>query len=172
MNPDLAHLLPYLIPIALLALVLRRSLRHRKLNADRLWVMSAILPLLGVVILYQSPPKTMVGVIAIAAALALGAAAGWWRGRLTTITVDPETHALTSRTSSLGVLLIAGLFALRYGLRMVEVQNPGAIPGGAGLATDVLMVFGIGMMAVQRLEMWLRAERLLKEARAAKAAAS
>ncbi len=104
-------------------------------------------------------------------ALAIGAAAGWWRGRLTHIAVNPDTHELTSRTSPLGVLLIAGLYLVRFGLRYYAEQNPGAVHGAATLFTDGLMIFAIGMLSVQRLEMWLRCRRLLTEARAGGSAA-
>jgi hypothetical protein len=163
---DTSHLLPYLIPIAILALVVRRSLRSRKLKAERLWVMPAFLLLVGLSVLVASPPVTPVAIAVVVGALAVGAAAGWWRGRLTHITVDPATHELTSRASPVGVILIAGLYLLRYGLRMVELKNPNAIPGGAALVTDGLTLFGIGMLALQRLEMWLRCRHLLADARA------
>jgi hypothetical protein len=39
------------------------------------------------------------------------------------------------------------------------------------LITDSFVVFAIGMILVQQLEIWLRCRRLLAEARAAKAAA-
>jgi hypothetical protein len=160
-NPDLGALLPYLVPVLILAMVVRRSLRQRKLKAERLWIMPVLLLFVGGSALAASPPTNPILIAAVAVSLALGALAGWWRGRLTHITIDPETHDLTSRTSPIGTLLIAGLFALRYGLRMVEISHPNALPGGAAMATDVLMVFAIGMMSVQRLEMWLRCQRLI-----------
>jgi hypothetical protein len=169
MSPDFNQLLPYLLPIVVLALIVRRSLRARKLKAERLWIMPVLLLFVGGSALLASPPAGPVSIGAVAASLAAGALAGWWRGRLTHITIDPETHDLTSRTSPVGMLLVAGLFAVRYGLRMVELDRPSALPGGAALATDALLVFAIAMMAVQRLEMWLRCQRLIAEAVRAKA---
>ena len=161
MEPDTSQLLPYLIPVAILALFVRRGLRSRKLKTERMWVMPTFLVLVGLSVLIASPPTTPMAIAVVAVAFLVGAAAGWWRGRLTHISVDPATHELTSRTSPVGVILIAGLYLLRYGLRVVELKNPTAIPGGAALVTDALMLFGIGMLAVQRLEMWLRCRRLL-----------
>ena len=168
MNPDFSHALPYLLPLLIIVLVLRRSLRQRKLNADRMWVLPVLLVLMGGSTLTASPPKTPLAITVLAAALVVGAAAGWWRGRLTHITIDPETHELTSRTSVVGVIVIAALFGLRYGLRMLEVSNPKALPVGAGLVAEALMIFAIGMMAVQRLEMWIRCQALITEVKAAK----
>src|SRR6185312_256220 len=100
-----------------------------------------------------------------AAALVLGALAGWWRGRLTRITVDPATHALTSRTSPLGMLLILALFAVRYALRSFGAQTAGALHLSAVVLTDVLMLLAVGIVCAQRLEIALRATRLLNAAR-------
>jgi hypothetical protein len=99
--------------------------------------------------------------------------AGWYRGRLTVITIDPETHDLTSRTSPVGVVLIAVLFAARYGIRLAfpgaGIGQPGSLQDQAGAITDALTLFAIAALVVQRLEMWLRCRKLLAEAQAAKA---
>lgn len=166
MDVDTQRLLPLLIPVLILAIIIRRGLRDRKVKVERLWVLPALLLLVAGSSLYAAPPKHVLAAGVEALALALGAAAGWWRGRLTNITINPETHELTSRTSPFGVLLIAGLFLVRFGLRYEAQTNPGVIPGGAGLVTEALLVLAIGMMATQRLEMWLRCQRLLAEARA------
>ena len=163
------QLLPYLLPVLVLVLIVRRGMRQRKLQAERLWVMPALLLFLGGSTLVAAPPKTTTGIAIVAAALLVGAAIGWWRGRLTQITIDPETHELSSKTSPVGVILIAAIFVARYGLRLLALHNPGMLPGGAGLIADALMIFAIGMIAVQRLEMWLRCQRLIADGeRAAK----
>jgi len=165
---DPNKLLPLLLPVLILALIVRRGLRERRLNADRLWVMPVLLLVVAGSSLYATPPTDPIGYAAVGVAALLGAAIGWWRGRLTNITVNPDTHELTSRTSPVGVLVIAGIYLLRYGVRYLMDNNPGAVPVHAAFVTDALMVLAIAMLAVQRLEMWLRAERLLKAARALK----
>ena len=165
MPPEVQQMLPYLLPVLLLALVLRRSLRERKLQAERLWIMPMLLLAIGGMSLIASWPGTLLALTVVLIALLLGSTIGWWRGRLTHITVDPETHDLTSRTSPVGVLLIGGVFAVRYALRVYEVSHPAALPGGATLGADALLIFAIGMMSVQRLEMWLRCQRLIAEAK-------
>lgn len=161
MQPDLGHALPLLLPALILALVVRRSLRERKLKAERLWVMPVLLLVIAGGSLYATPPTSPVAIGATLGAVALGAIAGWWRGRLTHITVDPATHDLTSRTSPWGVLLIGGLYILRYGIRWYGMQHPDALPGGSTAVADALMALAIVMVAVQRLEMWLRCQRLI-----------
>jgi hypothetical protein len=52
------------------------------------------------------------------------------------------------------------------------VQNAATLPFSAIALTDALLALVVAMMVVQGLEMWLRARRLLAEARAAKAGLS
>lgn len=166
MQPDLGHALPLLLPALVLALVVRRSLRERKLKAERLWVMPVLLLFIAGASLYATPPTSPFAIGATLAAVVLGAIAGWWRGRLTHITIDPATHDLTSRTSPWGVLLIGGLYILRYGVRWYGMQHPDVLPGGSTMLTDALLALAIVMMATQRLEMWLRCQRLIAQAKA------
>jgi hypothetical protein len=104
-------------------------------------------------------------------AFAIGGAIGWYRGKLMAISVDPTTHALTSRTSQVAMLLLVGLIAVRYGLREVIDQNVAQWHVSLNLVSDAFLVFAVGLLGVTRLEMYLRAMKLLNEARAAKAAA-
>ena len=177
MDPQTAKLLPILLPVLILGLVLRRNLQPRPLQIERMWIYPVVLVFLLGSSLYQSPPTTMVAIAFLAGGLVLGAGAGWYRGRLTRITIDPDTHVLTSQASMWGTVLVVGLIAVRYGLRaylMGGVDMSGAAPhGGLGgtavAATDALLAFTVGMMGVSRLEMWMRASKLLADAQAAKA---
>jgi hypothetical protein len=175
MSPDMhgAQLYRMVIPIAvvLLILVLRNN-RPRKLRIELLWVRPLIWTLILLAALtYQPPPMTLVSVALMAAGLALGCALGWQRGRFQKITVDPETHAITSRASVVGMIFILALVLVRYGLRDVMAQNAAALHLPVSAALDALIILAAGMMVTQSLEMWTRARRLLEEARAAKAGA-
>jgi hypothetical protein len=68
-------------------------------------------------------------------------------------------------------MLVAVLFFARYFLRTMNAYQPGAaLSGGSGslgLITDGLVVFGVGLVAMQRLELWLRCRRLMADASAA-----
>ena len=176
MDPATAHILPYLVPFLFILLLVRRSLRTRALRVERLWIYPAVLILIGGALLFAQPPETPLTASIDVASVAAGAIIGWWRGRLTRIMVDPETHNLTSRPSIAGLILIVGLFAVRYGLRIYLAQNADAAGSGglrsAAITDDALVLFAVGLMSVQRLEMWLRARRLLAEAIAAKQAGS
>jgi hypothetical protein len=175
MDPMMTQALPYVVPLLILALILRRALRSRTVKMEQLWVYPAILAALAGSAIAREPlpgPITLAGLVA---ALIVGGLIGWYRGRLTQITIDPKTHVLTSKASVAGTVLIAVVFAIRYGLEMA-VQGRGAVMPTtlhldvAGI-TDGLMVFLVAMMSVQRIEMFIRCQKLLGQARAGGVAA-
>jgi hypothetical protein len=160
-------LLPYLIPLLILLLIVRRGLTARKIKIERMWVMPVLLIFAAgsMFATAHTPSPLVVG--ELAAAAAAGAVVGWYRGRLTHISIDPVTHDLTSKTSPVGVVLIAVLFGARYAVRLALPGGgePGSLETQAGAIADALALFGIGAMVIQRLEMWMRCNRLLAEAK-------
>ncbi len=161
------HLLPYLLPVLVLILIVRRGVTARKIKIERMWVMPALLIFAGASMFASAQIPGVLIFAELAAALAAGAIVGWYRGRLTHITIDPATQDLTSKTSPVGVVLIAVLFAARYGIRLAFpdiASGHESLASQAGAITDALALFGIGALVVQRLEMWLRCRRLLAEA--------
>ena len=163
-------LLPYIVPLLTLLLIVRRGLTARKMKIERMWVMPAFLIFAGGSMFATAHTPSPLVAAELAAALAAGGVVGWYRGRLTHISIDPATHDLTSKTSPVGLVLIAVLFAARYGIRLAlpgaGAGEPGSLETQAGAIADALALFGIGAMAVQRLEMWMRCNRLLAEAKA------
>lgn len=86
-------------PLLVVALVAWRALRTRPLRVERMWILPAIM-LFGVGLAPQAqglPSAPLLGAEGLA--LLIGAAAGWWRGRTTRISVDPATHQVTSKAS-------------------------------------------------------------------------
>jgi hypothetical protein len=152
--------IPYLIAVFVLAMVVRRSLRGRRLRVDRLWVIPVLLLVAAVMTIVQAPPHEPSMILVLALAALMGAAIGWQRGRLTRINLDPDTGILTSQASPAAVILIVAVFALRFGLRFWLMQNPHK-GGQALVATDALLLFGVGMISVARIEMWIRCRRLM-----------
>lgn len=160
----------YLIPAIAIGLVIIRNARARRLRTETLWISPlAILLLVGLALGQEGAPSPAQLGLDIAA-LFVGAGLGWWRGRFTHITVDPETHQLTSRASPFGMLLILAIFALRYGLRTMATESAGAMHMSVRAVADAALVVTVGLVCAQRLEIALRATRLLDAARAAKAA--
>ena len=164
--PANAQLAALLVPLVVIGLVILRNSRARRLRIESLWVAPVtILALVGLSLSQQGVPSPpMLGVDI--AALAVGAGLGWWRARFTHIAVDPASHELTSRASPMGMLVILALFAVRYGVRMYGTQNAGALGLSASAVADGALVISVGLVCAQRLEIALRATRLLNEARA------
>ena len=77
------------------------------------------------------------------------------------ISVDPETHALNQASSPLALLFILALIGVRFAIR-AGAGNAGHRPW----SPIAWSPFALGLLSMQRLEMFLRGSRLLGEARA------
>jgi hypothetical protein len=155
-----------LIPLVVIALVILRNSRARRLRIETLWISPVvILVLVGLSFSQQGMPTPLMLGLDIAA-LAVGAALGWWRARFTKITVDPATHELTSQASPIGMLVILAIFAVRFGVRMYASESATTLGVSAIAIADAALVISVGLVCAQRLEIALRATRLLNEARA------
>jgi prolipoprotein diacylglyceryltransferase len=163
------QLLTYAISGVVIAIILffriRRMSRARPLKLERLWVLPAIYSLLAIFVLSQNPPMGMTWLYC-AAALVFGAALGWQRGRMMRIHVDPETHALNHQPSPAAILFIVALILVRFGVREIAQRTGSASHLDTLMVTDILIAMALGLLAAQRLEMYLRARRLLEAARA------
>lgn len=162
-------LIGYIVMAVALSIVLifrvRRVNQVRPLKVERLWIIPGIYLILAVLAFATTPPSGA-GWLASIIALAVGAVAGWQRGRLMKIDVDPATHAVTTVQSPAALFFIVILIAIRSGMRsMAQNGTGGFFHISPATLTDVLVAFALGLLAVQRLEMFLRARRLLAEAR-------
>jgi hypothetical protein len=92
----------------------------------------------------------------------MGAAVGWQRGKMMHIHVDPETHALNQKASPAAMFFLIALIVVRSAARGVVGQESSVSPA---MLTDPLIAFALGMFTLTRLEMYLRAKRLLEEVR-------
>jgi hypothetical protein len=63
------------------------------------------------------------------------------------------------------MLLILGVFALRYLLNSFRTETAGVLHMSVMEITDVLMLLVVGIVCTQRLEMALRATRLVAQHR-------
>lgn len=160
----------FLIPLLFIGLAIFRNARGRRLRISRLWVAPSLV-LFGVVMaaIYQ-PRQSALAIGADVVALALGVGLGWWRARSISITIDPATHELTSRTSPLGMILLLAIFGVRYLMRGFAEQHAALFHMTVMEITDVFLALALGLVCAQRLELWLRARAMLADARAAKAA--
>lgn len=163
-SPATVSPVAYLVPLAVVALVVARNTRARQIRIETLWITPGLLLLLTLLTLGLQRPSAA-SLQLDAAGLIVGGLLGWWRGRLVRITVNPNTHALTSQTSPVGTLLVLGIFAVRYGLRTYAAEEASNLNIPIADVTDAFLSFAVGLVCATRLEMTLRATRLLNDAR-------
>lgn len=154
--PWMQYFVPALIVLVVVGIRLWRMRGARRLRLETLWVLPAIY-IAFVIGLFATHPPTAAGWAASVVALLVGGGIGWYRGTMMRITVDPETHRLSQQASPLAVLLLLGLILVRR-VAMAEM-------GDAQIVIDALMAFALGLIAATRIEMFLRARRLLRDAR-------
>ncbi len=149
---------------SVLALRVKRMAQSRPLRLDRLWILPLAYLVIAGAVFYFAPLGPL-GWALSGAALVLGALLGWQRGRLMRIDVDPATQTLRQRASPAAMLFLLLLVAVRFGARgMVAAGAP--LHLSALAVTDMLVAFALGLLVMQRVEMFLRARRLLGSARA------
>ena len=149
------------IIVVVMALRMRRMGQMRPLKLETLWIVPALYLAVAALMFWQLPSRGWVA-IASAAGLAVGAAVGWQRGKMMHIHVDPETHALNQKASPAAMFFLIGLIVVRSGARAVFGESGGVSPA---MLTDPLIAFALGMFTLTRIEMYLRAKRLLGEVR-------
>jgi hypothetical protein len=160
------QLIPIAIIVVVLALRMRRLTRERPLKIERLWIVPALYVVIAGITFWNLPPSPTTLAVAVAALLA-GAALGWQRGRMMHIKVDPETHEISQRGSLAAMAFIIALVLIRSLVRNADSLGLPGVHFDVMAMTDVLIAFALGMLTMQRVEMFLRGRRLLAEARAA-----
>jgi hypothetical protein len=167
-NPLIGYVITAVILIVVLGLRMRSVGRERPLKVGRLWIIPAVYLAAATALFVATPPARPIEWALSLVALAIGAALGWQRGRLTHIAVDPATEEVKMKQSMMGFLFIVVLVALKVGMRSMPGFGNNALfhmsPQGL---TDILVALMLGLLGMQRVEMFLRARRLLGEARAA-----
>ena len=165
MNPQLIGMV---VGIALVLVVVglraRRSMKARRLRLEWLWITPAVIMAIGAVMLMEFPPREA-DLPWLVGAVVLGAALGWQRGRMMTITVDPQTHELNQSASPMAAIFLLLLVVVRTGMRSALTTEAHV---STVLITDGFILFAVGLLVMTRLEMFIRARRLLYEARATK----
>lgn len=155
----------YVVTIGIVVMVMgfrmRRMGETRPLKLGGLWIVPALYLLVAALMFAQLPPTGGVAIASVVG-LAIGAAVGWQRGKMMHIHVDPETHALNQKASPTAMIFLVVLIVVRMGARNLLGQEGGVSPA---MLTDPLIAFALGMFTLTRLEMYLRAKRLLEEAR-------
>jgi hypothetical protein len=146
-------------PLLTLALVLawrlRRKPRERRLSPRFLWLAPALYLAVVVAMLATHPPPTL-GWALLSLGLALGAAAGWIRGRLFILRLDEASGEVLLRRSRWAVTMLVAIVSLRFLANLWFGK-----PHDALLVSDLTLGLVFGLVAVTRLEIALRARRLV-----------
>lgn len=160
-------MLRYAITAVLIAAVMVLRLRNlgkaRKLRVEMLWIIPTLYIILAGVLFWRMPPVGL-GWLWTALSFLVGAALGWQRGRMIAVSIDPVTHELNQRSSPTAILFIVLLIAVRLAMRSTLMGSGAYWHPGAALVTDIFVASAVGILAVYRLEIYLRARRLLREA--------
>lgn len=163
-NPIITYAITAVVIVVVLMLRLRGMNRVRPLKIDRLWIVPAIYAAIATIVFVEFPP-TPVGWALCLGALLIGAGLGWQRGRMMRLSVDPATQSINQSASPAAILFIIVLIGVRFGVRsLAGAGDIGGIHLTAMLLTDLLVAMALGLLSVQRLEMYLRARRLLTPA--------
>jgi hypothetical protein len=153
--------LPFVIIAVVIAFRLRTMSRERPLKLGTLWIVPAVYLLLTAWILFALPP-TGLGWGLLAVGLIIGSVLGWHRGKLIHIDRNPETGDLRQKASPLAMILLLALIVLKLGARAIFGETAAGHPAsGAMLLPDAFIGFALGLLSATRLELYLRAQRLV-----------
>jgi hypothetical protein len=153
--------LPFVVIAVVLALRFRSMSRERPLKLETLWVVPVLYTLLaGSIVFSLTPPPLGWGLMVIG--LAIGVAIGWHRGKLIRISRNPKSGELSQKASPLAVILLLALVVLKLGARAIFGETAAGHPSSSAmLLTDAFIGFALGLLSATRLEIYLRARKLL-----------
>jgi len=155
--------IPYIVPLLVTALIVRRSMQARKVNTNRMWVRPVILLLMLAGALAYAPVPGVIAIAAFLAAAVAGVAIGYYMATHQHLTIDEKTGHVSSRTSVIGTLLVLGLFAIRFGAKIAfpELANPGRSHAVMTQAANGLLVFTVAVLITQTVSIWRRTQPMV-----------
>ncbi len=161
---DWHALSPFVVPLIVAAILLRRAMREQKpkrVRFTRLWLFPALLLLVTIPSVLHGPQPGMLASIAWLLAMVAGGLVGWYRVHTLEFTVDAESGKVSARATQFGALLLVGLIALRYGAKFV-IKKLG-LGNGVGFvyATDAMLLFSTSMFVARSVHTWIRARALV-----------
>jgi len=170
------RLLQTLVPLLIVAMVVawraRKLSRKQPLKLDRLWIRPVILLLACALALAApqpgAPPRhfIMTDWAFLALAALTGCVGGWYMGRTMAIDVHPEDGTLMAQASPVGLIVLVGLMLARTALRAGARMEAQAWHLDVALIFDTLIVFTAALFCMRAVEMYLRARRVMEQARA------
>jgi hypothetical protein len=163
---DWHALSPFLLPLLVAAILVRRAMRTQKPKRVRftlLWLYPAFLLLVTIPAVMKEPSPSLAVIAATLVACVAGAAIGWFRVHTVEFSVDSGSGKVSMRATQLGALLIVGLIALRY-LADLALKQLGWNTGV--YASNAMLVFATSMLVARSAHTWIRARALVLAHRA------
>lgn len=165
----------YIVAFAAVAVLIGfriwRGARARKLKIERLWIRPLVIcTILGLSIVGQPPPMDVIVIAALVLTTFVGVVLGWLRGRTVRVSIDVNTHELTSQASPWGMLILLFVVVIRTGARLIlrEAHDVAGIP--VVVFIDAMTLLYAGSVVGLQLDIWKRARKLLDDALAARLA--
>jgi len=164
--------LPVLIILPVLYLRMRKMTKAQPLKLGRLWIRPALILLAaGLVVFLPQPGQHAIRHFLaqdwawLAVAAGLGGVAGWHWGRTMAIEVHPEDGTLMVKGGQATILVMAVLILFRMGMRTGLRMEANAWHLDVLLISDALIVFTAFLFTLRAVEMYLRARRVMGEAK-------
>jgi hypothetical protein len=158
----LQTLLPVVVMVLVVGLRLRSMSKPQPLRSARMWIAPAVLVLVGILMLVAKPLSPAGWAVSIAA-LGIGGALGWQRGKMIRIWWDDARGGPMQQASPAAMVFLLVVIAARYLVRAyfgVSAGGSGTIDPTALMATDALLTFAIGLVVATRAELFLRMRSL------------
>lgn len=165
-------LIAILILLPLMYRRIRKMSKPQPLKLGWLWVRPAFILAACAMTLFLHQPGMPSRVLSpldwaiLAVAGVVGGYAGWHMGRTMKIEVHPEDGTLMTKGSIAAVVVIVVLILFRLGLRTGLQLEGNAWHLDVLLISDASIVFSAALFTVRSLEMYLRAQRVMREAKA------
>lgn len=161
----LKDLAPIIVPLIVAGLLVRRAARARTVRLRRMWIAPAIFALLTAAALAAAPLPSLLMMGVFVAAAAVGGGLGFLRAHHQHLSIDPETGVISSRTTTVGSVLVAILFVARFGLKTAFPQLGVHGHGGAGVVqwSNAFLIFTVAMLIARTAWTHTRTQPLLAE---------
>lgn len=154
-------ILPLLIILPILYWRMRKAMKPQPLKPGRLLIRPAFIIVVAIMLMAASPPPPAY-YIWFAVAAGLGAAIGWYWGKLNRLHLHPEDGTVMSTDSQAGVAVLVALVMFRYGIRAGIGTGQGALHLDVAAFADISIIFSALLFSARGLEIYLRARKLLQ----------
>ena len=164
-SADLPRILPFAIPLLVVAAILLRARKPKRIYVGKLWI-GPLCATLGISMGLWFTPHPPFGILqyaAMALAAGLGVAAGTARAHTLRLWREPETGHMLAQASPVALLAIIVLVGVRMAVRQTGGIDPGGIDPGsstpglwAATIIDASMLFALGMVISQQFMLWRR----------------